>query len=99
VTLPSDYWLRLKEVFAGTQALATDRRAAYLAEACRGNEALRLEVESLLASETDAKSFLETPAVLLADTEAKRLEGQHVGPYQITSRIAAGGMGEKLCRR
>ena len=69
-------------------------RAAYLAEACGGNEALRHEVESLLASDTHAKSFLETPAVLLADTGARRLAGQHVGPYQITSWIGAGGMGE-----
>ena len=81
-------------MFADARALPADLRAAYLAEACGGNEALRHEVESLLASDTHAKSFLETPAVLLADTEAKRLEGQRVGPYQITSWIGAGGMGE-----
>ena len=94
MTLPPDHWPRLKEVFAEARALPADLRAAYLAEACGGNEALRREVESLLASETHAKNFLETPAVLLADTGARRLAGQRVGPYQITSWIGAGGMGE-----
>ncbi len=94
MTLPPDHWPRLKEVFADARALPADLRAAYLTEACGGNEALRREVESLLASDPHAKSFLETPAVLLADTGARRLAGQRVGPYQITSWIGAGGMGE-----
>jgi Tol biopolymer transport system component len=83
-------------VFAGAQALPAELRAAYLAEACGGNEALHLEVESLLASDTQAKSFLETPAVLLADTMVAVERGRptRVGPYQIASRIGVGGMGE-----
>ena len=94
MTLPPDHWPHLKEVFAGARALPASLRAAYLTVACGGNEALRHEVESLLASDTHAKSFLETPAVLLADAGATRLEGQRVGPYQIALRIGAGGMGE-----
>src|SRR5262245_32990871 len=94
MTLPPDNWPRLKEVFADARALPVNLRAAYLAEACGGDEALHHEVESLLALDTHAKSFLETPAVLLADAGAKRLEGQRVGPYQITSWLGAGGMGE-----
>jgi len=95
LTLPPDHWPRLKEVFADARALSADLREAYLAEACGGNEALRHEVESLLALDTEAKSFLETPAVLPADSVvAKSLEGQRLGPYQFASRIGAGGMGE-----
>jgi Tol biopolymer transport system component len=82
-------------VFADARALPAELRAAYLAEACAGNDALHHEVESLLASDTRAKSFLETPAVPPGDSmAAKSLEGQRLGPYQITSRIGAGGMGE-----
>ena len=95
--LPSDNWARLKEVFAGARALTADRRPAYLAEACDGNEALRQEVESLLSSdERMKKSFLEAPAVVRGDdTKVTRsLEGQRIGPYQLASRIGAGGMGE-----
>ncbi|AMY09220.1 Serine/threonine-protein kinase PrkC [Luteitalea pratensis] len=87
----------LKEVFAGARALPADRRAAYLAEACDGNEALRLEVESPLSSdERIKKSFLEAPAVVRGDDTSVigSLEGQRIGPYQLASCIGAGGMGE-----
>jgi eukaryotic-like serine/threonine-protein kinase len=94
VTLPTDNWPRLKEVFADARALPVNLRAAYLAVACGGDGALRSEVESLLESDTHATNFLETPAVLLVDTGAKRLDGQRIGPYQIASWIGAGGMGE-----
>ena len=94
MTLHSDNWPRLKVVFADARALPANLRAGYLAVACADDEGLRHEVESLLASDTHAKSFLETPVVLLADTGAQRLEGLRVGPYRITSRIGAGGMGE-----
>ncbi|HET9262980.1 MAG TPA: protein kinase [Vicinamibacterales bacterium] len=87
---------RLKEVFAGARALPSERRLAYVAEACGSNEALRQEVESLLASDERAKSFLEMPAMVqVQDAFAgKNLEGQRIGPYRIASRIGAGGMGE-----
>ena len=87
---------RLKELFAGARALPAERRPAYLAEACGGNQALRHEVESLLVSDERAKSFLETPvAVQIQDAfAAQDLEGQRIGSYQIEAWIGAGGMGE-----
>ena len=52
-------------------------------------------MESLLAVDTHAKSVLETPAVLRADSTVPRLlEGQGIGPCEIASRIGASGMGE-----
>ena len=95
MTLPREAWPQLKAVFEGARALALDARPAYLAAACGRDEALRQEVETLLASHDQATSFLETPAVLFDDTiVTKNLEGQRIGPYQLTSRIGAGGMGE-----
>jgi hypothetical protein len=67
VALPAYDRQRLKEVFAAARALPAERRPPYLAEACGGNEALRQEVESLLASDERAKSFLESPAVVWGD--------------------------------
>ena len=93
VTLPPDNWLRLKEVFGDARALPVNLRAAYLAVACGGDGALRHEVESLLESDSHATSFLETPAVLLVDTGARRLAGQRIGPYR-SRVIGDGGMGE-----
>ena len=97
--LPAENWPRLKEVFASARALPADRRPAYLAEACAGNEALRQEVESLLASDQRAKSFLESPAVVRGDDDARdqsRLmkEGRRLGVYQVQALLGAGGMGE-----
>ena len=93
---PAHDWQRLKDVFAGARAVPAERRAAYLVEACEGNESLREEVESLLASNERARSFLETPAAVQVEdaVAAKSLEGQRIGAYQVDAWIGAGGMGE-----
>ena len=96
--LPTDNWARLKEAFAGARALPADRRPAFLAEACGGNDALREEVESLLASDQRAKSFLEAPAVVRGDNACDQarlmMEGQRLGVSQVQALLGAGGMGE-----
>ena len=95
MTLPREAWPRLKEAFEGARALASDARPAYLAEVCNGDEALRREVELLLAHDDQAASFLETPAMPFDDSlVAKNLEGQCIGPYQVSALIGTGGMGE-----
>ena len=95
MNLRPDAWVRLKELFDCARALPPAARTAYLAEACGGDEALRVEVERLLAAHDAAGSFLEIPAAALADeTMTAGLEGQRLGPYRIESRIGAGGMGE-----
>jgi Tol biopolymer transport system component len=84
------------DVFEGARALPADRRLAYLAEKCGGDEALRQEVESLLAWEGRAESLFETPVLVRVDDAIamRNLEGQRIGPYQLASKIGAGGMGE-----
>ena len=95
MSLPPEDWPRVGDLFEGARALPADRRRAYLAEACGGNEALRQEVESLLSWHERANSLLETPAAQFKGAmDAKSLEGQRIGPYQLASRIGAGGMGE-----
>ena len=72
-------------------------RAAFVLEACHGDEALRQEVESLLAHASPAEQFLAQPA-LHADDALAGLSGlsigQRLGAYQIIARLGAGGMGE-----
>lgn len=75
------------------------QRAAFLDEACAGDEALRSEVESLLSSHDDAGGFLEVPPLevafdALAAQHADSLIGQRIGPFQIQSFVGSGGMGE-----
>ena len=95
MTLPREVWPRLKEAFEGARALALHARPAYLAEVCKGDEALRHEVEQLLAHGDQAASFLETPAMQFDDSlAAESLEGRCIGPYRVSALIGTGGMGE-----
>jgi hypothetical protein len=71
--------------------------AAFLADACRGDEVLRRDVDSLLAQSLRAEHFMEQPAI----AEAGALAGlsglgirQHIGHYHIVGKLGAGGMGE-----
>jgi eukaryotic-like serine/threonine-protein kinase len=73
-------------------------RAAFLADACAGDEALRREVESLLACEQAAEQFIETPALQSAAESLAAMAsvrvGEHIGTYEILSLLGTGGMGE-----
>jgi serine/threonine protein kinase/Tol biopolymer transport system component len=94
MSLGPDEWARLKEVFDGARALPPAARAAFLTGACRGDAALQLQVEQLLASHDAAAGFLETPALVDDAATATTLDGQRLGTYQIERRIGTGGMGE-----
>src|SRR4030095_11922975 len=89
-------WRRLKDVFDEARALPDDQRADYLDEACAADQELRREVESLLSSYETADDFLEQPAARVFGrlSAVGPLDGLTIGPYQIGSRIGAGGMGE-----
>ena len=74
-------------------------RAAFVAAACGGDEALRQEVEALLAHAQTAERFLAAPigavaAHVLGDEPGASLVGRQVGAYQIVSHLGTGGMGE-----
>ena len=81
-------------------ALARDAapRAAFLEEACAGDDALRRDVESLLAQESAAAGFMNTPALALAGSmmagDGTSWIGRQLGPYAIHARLGVGGMGE-----
>ena len=79
--------------------LEENHRADFLKQACGGDKTLVREVESLLACESEAKGFIETPALEIvakemAEEPDRVLIGRQIGPYKITSLLSAGGMGE-----
>src|SRR5262245_7715761 len=78
---------RLKEVFAAARALPASDRQAYLSAACGGNKTLHQEVESLLAADARANSFLESPAVVLGGSTPHSaqvmIEGGRLGAYEV----------------
>jgi len=83
-------WGRIEDLCHAAAAREGDARAAFLDEACGSDVALRQEVESLLAGESAAGSFLETPV-----SRASALApGTRLGPYEVVGLIGSGGMGE-----
>lgn len=91
---PED-WPRVKDLFDRARARSPESRRAFLNEHA-ADDAVRHEVESLLAASDLAADFLEQPAVELYTTvvTAGVLDGRRIGPYAISSRIGSGGMGE-----
>src|SRR5205809_1287834 len=94
-----DRWKRIEDLLQGALERKPAERAAFLDAACFGDEAIRKEVESLLASNEHADSFLKSPAVqdaaaLIGDDKSNSMLGQRLGFYQILSQLGAGGMGE-----
>jgi serine/threonine protein kinase/Flp pilus assembly protein TadD len=93
-------WQKVEQVYHAALERAENQRAAYLREACAGDDALWHEVESLLAQQTAAGSFLEAPAIEVAaealaeDRNQSSLVGKQLGSYKIVSLLGAGGMGE-----
>ena len=93
-------WKRVERLYHLTLEKQPEDRAAFLVEACAGDEELRREVESLLAYEDRAKDFIELPALdvaarMMADQSARTVEaGDRFNQYRIVSQLGAGGMGE-----
>jgi serine/threonine protein kinase/Tol biopolymer transport system component len=72
-------------------------RAAFVTEACAGDNALRQEVDSLLAQEFGTPGFLSTPAAVLAGDlsgDGRSIIGRRLGAYEILVQIGEGGMGQ-----
>jgi Tol biopolymer transport system component len=73
-------------------------RSAFLAAACEDDEALRHEVEKLLAHAQTAEGFLATPITVVAaeifDGDRASLVGRQIGAHKILSLLGAGGMGD-----
>jgi serine/threonine-protein kinase len=99
---------RLERLFEEAAALPAEARAAFLAEACGADPALRAELESLLADAGEADGFLDRvagPAVVRAaeafadplegteEPSADPLVGEDVGPFQVLERLGSGSMG------
>jgi eukaryotic-like serine/threonine-protein kinase len=93
-------WQHVSRLYHAALAHEAPTRAAFLQQACVGDDTLQHEVESLLAHEGAVADFIETPALHAAaslgntQADAPRMTGGQIGPYKILSLLGVGGMGE-----
>ena len=96
--LTSERFDQIQDLFVRALEQGETGRAAFLQQACAGDEQLRREVESLLAEEPRASNFMEgtldAVARELISAHQRLTPGVRIGHYEITSFLDAGGMGE-----
>ncbi|MCC6393860.1 MAG: tetratricopeptide repeat protein [Bryobacterales bacterium] len=90
--MSAERWARVAELYEAAQELDSSQRGAFLEEACRGDEELRREVESLLGQEVSRDGALERVARAAAAL-GDRGQPKVIGRYRILSQLGEGGMG------
>jgi eukaryotic-like serine/threonine-protein kinase len=99
-----DRWQRVEEIFDRATGLEGDKQASYLDQACADDDDLKREVEQLLANDlsnahsltnavANAAGGMIAPAAPAQTDIPADLSGKQIGPYHVTRRIGAGGMG------
>src|SRR5437870_13423606 len=91
-------WEQVGKLYQAALALQPAERDTFLNDACGDDTAMRREVESLLAAEDRAGSFLAAGAMkdaakMLVEDKSMSLVGKALGHYQVLSLLGAGGMG------
>jgi eukaryotic-like serine/threonine-protein kinase len=92
-------WQQVKDIFNSAITYRPEERSLFISQACSGDDELRSEVESLIASHEQSGSFIDQPAFevaasLLADDKAELKAGQFIASYEVIGFISRGGMGE-----
>jgi serine/threonine protein kinase len=92
-------WQQVKEIFNSAIMYRPEERASFISQACSGDDALRSEVESLIASHEQSGSFIDEPAfaqaaAFLANDNSELRPGQSLGTFEVLSFLSRGGMGE-----
>jgi len=94
----SDRWQQIESLFNSALRLEPSERVDFLDRACAGDDGLRHELLSLLASAESRDSFLEEPALSLGLAVISRrrvdLSGQDIDRYALLELLGRGGMGE-----
>jgi serine/threonine protein kinase len=93
----AERWRVVESLFGAALQRAPAERERYLREACANDQDLYREVESLLANspaDDPPTAWAAAAAVHLITLPTALEPGRRVGPYEIVSLLAAGGMGE-----
>ncbi len=97
--VPPERWREIERLYHEAMAHSPADRAAFLIEACVGDETLRSDVQILVDQPVSAERFLDEPALgvqgRMTEVDTTRdVIGRRVGVYSIQALVGAGGMGE-----
>src|SRR5574339_1157640 len=91
-------WQQVKAIFNLAIQYRPEDRGTFLLKACSGDNNLRNEVESLIASHEKSGTFIDNPAYGLGygviNDNSELIKGQTIGNYKVLSLLGRGGMGE-----
>ncbi len=99
-------WRRVEELYHTALEQEEAQRASFLERSCAGDEALRVEVASLLAYALQTGRIIDKPALQvvaaamaegLSAQDAKKADkmiGTRVAQYRIVEKLGEGGMGD-----
>jgi eukaryotic-like serine/threonine-protein kinase len=103
--MDSDRWKQIDSLLQATLERPPREREGFLRQECKGDADLENEVRCLLASQEEAGSFLESPAMEVAaaaiaqrgnrDTPdaSESLAGRVISHYRVMEKLGSGGMG------
>ena len=96
-------WQKIEQLCHAALEREAYQRGAFLEEACRGDNELLSEVESLMAREKTAEGFLVSGGAEAAanvwtkmqdENAGRSMIGRQLGSYQVICLLGVGGMGE-----
>ena len=93
-------WARTRELFRAALELDPALRAPFIEAECGDDDVLRSELTSLLASDVEARDFMEQPAAAMLARNTRQsfaprlVPGTKLGRYEILEFLGAGGISQ-----
>src|SRR5271170_1562343 len=86
-------WDQVKEILATALDMRPEERTGFIRQACGSDQALLVEVESLLLHHDQADTLLEnSPAARWLSFDPAAWTGKRIGAYKIVRELGEGGM-------